>query len=277
MELHFVQVQIFFNTSAPSQIYLVQSPLVTGNAGKAVTTSAASYRSPKLAKDSIATIFGTNLTNATMSAVVTPLPTTLANTTVKIKDNSNTEKTAALFYVSPSQINFQIPAGVIPGDVTVTISSGDGVTQTTGSFQIIPSAPGIFTANANGQGAAAAIITRVKADNSQIIEQVAQFDAGKNSFIARPIDLGADQGAATDRVLISLFGTGLRNSSNLSSLIARIGCEDAVVTYAGPQPNFVGLDQINLLIPRALIGKGLMDIVLTINGQSTNAVQINIK
>ncbi|MFN7928621.1 MAG: hypothetical protein U0Y68_11855 [Blastocatellia bacterium] len=56
-----------------------------------------------------------------------------------------------------------------------------------------------------------------------------------------------------------------------------MGCDDATITFLGPQTQYVGLDQVNLLLPRTLIGKGLMNVVLSMDGQATNPVQINIK
>jgi uncharacterized protein (TIGR03437 family) len=40
---------------------------------------------------------------------------------------------------------------------------------------------------------------------------------------------------------------------------------------------FVGLDQVNIVLPRTLIGKGLINVVLTVDGKVSNTVQISIK
>ncbi|MBL8169211.1 MAG: hypothetical protein JNJ50_13720, partial [Acidobacteria bacterium] len=49
------------------------------------------------------------------------------------------------------------------------------------------------------------------------------------------------------------------------------------VLYAGLQGDFVGLDQVNLKLPRSLAGRGLVEVVLFADGYSSNAVQINVK
>ena len=57
----------------------------------------------------------------------------------------------------------------------------------------------------------------------------------------------------------------------------RIGGVPVQVLYAGLQPDFAGLDQINVLVPRSLIGRGEVDLVLTVDGKVANTVKVNIK
>ncbi len=49
------------------------------------------------------------------------------------------------------------------------------------------------------------------------------------------------------------------------------------MTYAGTQGSYIGLDQANLLIPSSLAGKGDVNVVLTVDGKSSNVVTINMK
>src|SRR5205823_154648 len=109
-------------------------------------------------------------------------------------------------FVSPTQVNYQIPVETATGAATVTIRSGDG-TVSIGVAQIAVVVPGLFAANANGQGVAAAVALRVKADGSQSYEAVAQFDPAQNKFISRPLDLGPEG----DQVFLLLLGTGIRS------------------------------------------------------------------
>jgi hypothetical protein len=73
------------------------------------SVSAASYFSDTLALESIAASFGSNMASTTQVAVSTPLPTELAGTRVIVKDKFNVEWPCPLFFVSPTQINFQVP------------------------------------------------------------------------------------------------------------------------------------------------------------------------
>jgi uncharacterized protein (TIGR03437 family) len=154
----------------------------------------------------------------------------------------------------------------------VTITSGDG-SVSTGLALVNSVAPSLFTANQNGQGVAAAVALRVKADGSRSYEKIAQFNAAQNRFIARPLDLGP----ADEQVFLILFGTGIRFRSSLSHVIATIGGAYAEVSYAAAQPDFVGLDQINVLVPRSLAGRGEVDLLLTVEARIANGVTFNIK
>src|SRR5262249_45540728 len=134
-------------------------------------------------------------------------------------------------------------------------------------------APGLFTANGNGQGVAAAIALRVKADGSQSYEPTAQFDAAQNKFVARPLDLGPEG----EQVYLLLFATGIRHRSSLISVIATIGGVYAGVSFAGAQPDFVGVDQVNVLVPRSLAGRGEVEVLVTVEAQMANPARIQIK
>jgi uncharacterized protein (TIGR03437 family) len=116
---------------------------------------------------------------------------------------------------------------------------------------ITPISPGLFSLNATGSGLAAALVLRVKADNSQAFEPVAQFDQAQNKYVPVPIDLGP----ATDRVFLVLYGTGIRGRSALGAVSVKAGDATAPVSFAGAAAGFTGLDQINAELPKTLAGK----------------------
>ncbi len=231
--------------------------------------SAASFSSGDLAVESIVAAFGVNLATRVEAAETVPLPTTLAGTTVKVKDSAGGERAAPLFFVAPGQINYLIPAGTALGTATITVTSGDG-SVSTGTARIAAVAPALFSANASGQGVASAVVLRVKADGAQVYESVSRFDQTQNRFVPAPIDLGPEN----EQVFLLLFGTGFRHPSSLSNVAAKIGGLDVQALYAGQQGGFAGLDQINLRLPRNLAGRGLVDVLVTIDGQTANAVQL---
>ncbi|MCG3160517.1 MAG: hypothetical protein JMDDDDMK_01586 [Acidobacteria bacterium] len=238
----------------------------------ALAVSAASYSGVKLAPESIAALFGANLTSQTQAATGLPLPTELAGAGVKIKDSANAEHPAPLFFASPGQINFQIPPGASRGTAVISVVKG-GAAVATGVIDVTPVNPALFSADASGAGYPAATVLRIKGDGAQSYEPVASYDQTQNRFVARPIDLGPP----TDQVFLILFGTGLRHRSALSAVNANIGGENAEVLFAGSQDGFVGLDQINLRLPRSLAGRGEVDVVFTADGKTANAVKVNIK
>ncbi len=234
--------------------------------------SSTSFIGSELAPESMVSAFGTGLATNALNAQDALLPTTLAGTTVKVRDSTEVERLAPLFFVSPTQINYLLPPSMAIGAAIITITSGNG-TLSVGTVRIAPVAPGLFTANASGQGVPAAVVHRLKANGAQSTEPVAQFDAATGRFTPVPLDLGP----ATDQAFLVLFGTGLRFRSNLAAVTAKIGGADATVTFVGAVPGFIGLDQANLAIPRSLIGRGEVDVRLTVDGKPANIVQINIK
>ncbi len=248
----------------------------TAVTGAVANVSAASYISTSLAPESIVSAFGSGFGASTLAAGATPLPTALAGATVKVRDSAGAERLAPLFFVSPTQINYQMPPGTANGAATITITSGDG-SVSTGVSQITSVAPGLFTANANGQGIAAALALRVKADGAQSYEPVARFDPAQIRFAPIPIDLGPDLGNASDQVFLILFGTGIRLRSSLSAVSVKLGGVDAQTTFAGSLNGFVGLDQINARLSRSLIGRSEVDVALIVDGNPANIITASIK
>jgi uncharacterized protein (TIGR03437 family) len=265
------RVQIFVAANAADgsgdptgdYIYIANASLQPGASVPAVATvSAASFTQGALASETIAALFAAGgLSDTTVLANTVPLPTTLGNVVVKVKDAAGTERDAPLFFVSAAQINFLVPAGTANGAATISVLKS-GTTVGAGALTIETVAPGLFTAAANGQGLPAAVLFRLKANGEQSIE-------------ALPAQL--DLGPAGEQVFLIGFGTGFRNNSGLGAVSCTMGGVNAPVSFAGAQGDLAGLDQTNIQLPRDLIGRGLVNVVLTVNGKAANTVQLNIK
>ncbi len=235
----------------------------------AVTVSAANYSSSPLASEAIVSAFGTGLAVSTQNAATLPLPMVLAGTTVKVKDSVGTEREAALFFASPTQVNFQLPAGTANGSARITITAQNGSTFVS-NVEITNVAPAIFSADTTGRGLAAAQVQRGASVN---FEPMIKVDSLTGQLVAVPIDLGP----ASEQVYLVLYGTGIRLRSSLSNVTVTMGGVTAQVSYAGTQNGFVGLDQVNILIPRSLIGRGMVDVVLNVDGKTANPVKVSLK
>jgi uncharacterized protein (TIGR03437 family) len=236
----------------------------------ATSVSGASFSGHENAQESILSVFGTNLATATQGASSTPLPTNLAGTRVLVRDSLGIERAAPLFFVSPTQINYQIPPGTETGLATVSIHNNGSITAR-GTIQVVAVAPGIFTAAANGKDFAAAEIVRIKTNGQQSAEPVARWDATQAKFVAVPIEFGADE------IVLVLYATGVRHRSDLKNVSATVAGLPMNVEYAGNQNQFVGLDQINIRLSRSLVGRGEVDVKLTMDGSAANVVKINVK
>ena len=204
------------------------------------------------------------LANTTVSSDYRNPPTTLGGTNIVVKDSAGVERQAALLYVSPSHVNYMIPTGTAPGAATVTIATSSGFSLTA-SQNILPVAPSIFyrpyMAGSDPQPNPVGQLVRIRAGQQMIEPVVSQIDMGP----------------ATDQVYLVLFGTGLRHRSSLANVhvtFATLDDENASVEtevpveYAGAQNDFAGLDQVNVMLPRSLAGKGVQSIRLTVDGNT---------
>lgn len=267
---HLLVVGTFDRVEAPNNALRQNLARIRlGAASVATTVSAASF-APAVAPDSIASVFGVGLAASTNVATMLPLPLMLDGVAVKLKDSAGVERGAWLLFISPNQINFLIPAATAIGAAQVTIEL-NGNTLGAGAVNVTAVAPGFFTFNGNGRGVPAGYALRVRG-GSQTREAIHQLGAN-NLFEPKPID----PGSAEDQVWLALFGTGIRGRTALSNVTVTIDGVSALVSYAGAQGEFAGLDQINVLLPSNLAGRGEVDLVLTVNGQTARSVKINLK
>lgn len=249
---------------------LKRYPSPTLNTGVIATVSAASYAHTSFAPGSIVSLFGKELTDGTYSVETTTLPQFFGRTQVNVQDATPANRRSGLFAGTPEQINFLIPPETAEGYGLISVTTPQGARYYE-LVNIAKVAPGLFSANANGSGVAAAVALRING-NRQTYEPVARFDSTAKQFVAAPVDLGPD----SEQVVLLLFGTGVRGRSALENVSAKIGGVDAPVLYVGEQ-GAPGLDQINVLLPRTLAGRGDVEILLTVDGKLANTVRLNIK
>ncbi len=235
--------------STPIQI--VVAPMASVNTVAAATVDAGKFGNLS-APNSIAAAFGTKLASTTISATTQPLPVSLDGTSVYVNG-----LTARLFFVAPAQINYLIPEGVPAGTAQVAILAKDG-TVSRGTINITPSIPSLFTRAANGLGAPAAVAS---ADGQNFNISMSNADG-----TAVPIDAGN---------FVMLFATGVRYGSTPTTVT--IGGTNVTPSFVGAQGQFDGLDQINLQIPQSLVGRGDVDLVMTVDGKTSNTVKLKIK
>ena len=211
---------------------------------------------PSFAPGAITAAFGSNLDGAS----------------VTVQDSAGTERPAQVLFSSPNQLNYLIPSDSASGRGAVKLATTSGSALST-ALQISDVAPGVFSANGDGKGVAAAQAMTVNTDGTQTISSVYQCGASPGSCVARPIDLGAAAGPT----FLILYGTGLRGSTSLDRVSCTIGGVSSTVHYIGPQNGFAGLDQVNVEIPQALKGRGDVDVKLSVEGQLSNTVSVSVR
>jgi uncharacterized protein (TIGR03437 family) len=215
----------------------------------AAIINAAGSASTNIARDEIVSLFGAGLATTTLQASGSQQSTTLGGVTVNVRDQTGTVRPAGLYLVSPTQINFVVPA-VQPGSVTLTVAGTNVIPM---QIAVASVAPGLF--NPGPQ------ILRVAADGTQSVEAVT----------TGAITIGPDP------TYLILYATGVRNQSSLSAVTVSVGNVTLPVTYAGPQPQFPGLDQVNIFLPESLKSAGKVNVSLTADGQSSNAILLQFQ
>ena len=179
-------------------------------------------------------VYGTGLVSALKIAATQPLPLSLNGTTATVNGIA-----APLWFVSPSQINLQIPYETSVGPAVLAINNGGKLASY--NFTVQSTAPGIFT------------------------------DLSKNMV---PVSSGAPgqtiYGFITgDGEVNSLLFTGATNTSSSSfpksrqALSMTVGGLPATVVFNGIVPGLIGVTQVNFTIP-ADIQPGIQPVVVRV-------------
>jgi len=217
-------------------------PITQTNEVIPAMVNAASFASPDptkpetnpIGRGSLGSIFGTKLADAPAISTDTNLDFELNSVGVTIAGIA-----ARLIYVSPSQINFVVPNGLLAGDgVEFTINNKGVVSK--GKVKVLDAQPGIFTTTQDGKGAGAIAC--------QLVLKDADGNTTSNTYPAPPCEISADKKES----YLLLFGTGFR-FADLTSVTLDVTRGETTTTlvpvYAGSQNQFPGLDQINVLLP----------------------------
>jgi uncharacterized protein (TIGR03437 family) len=219
--------------------------------------NSASYMPDALAPNAIASIFGTGLAYDTRASPPNLLdhmvPQVLAGVRVYVGGIA-----APLYYVSPKQINFVIPADVLLGDCDLFIArqgtSGPHVTIT-----VHDAGPGLFQTD---QGTIAAMHA-----NGDIITEHNPAQAGE-LVVLYGTGLGRSNPLLTTG-LITMVPAPIQDLKDLQILVAGKPLDPARVQYAGVSPGTPGLYQVILKLPQKLTSNP--EIRLIIGGHTSPA------
>ncbi len=218
-------------------------PIVQTNSIIPALVNGASFFSPDstkpetnpIAGGSLGSLFGTRLADSPATSVRADLDFELNGVSVTIGGIA-----AKLIYVSPLQINFVVPDGVLSADAVEFTINNKGVVSK-GKVKVLDAQPGIFTTTQNGKGAGAVAC--------QLVLKDADGKTTSNTYPAPPCEISADKKEG----YLLLFGTGFRYADLTSVIVTLIKADattqDFTPVYAGSQNQFPGLDQINLLLP----------------------------
>jgi len=196
----------------------------------------ASYQS-SIAANGLLSIFGQNLGDNEMFSS-TPLPIVLGGTCVTLNNVP-----LPLFWVSPAQINAQIPPNTAPGTYPLVVRSiANRTTSASQSVTISALAPAVLV-DSTGQ------IALVHADGQYVTQDnPAMRDEPLMMFA---VGLGATTGAAVAAGVPSPSGPLAVTSSKVQVYFGdpRLKQSAVIVDWAGLAPGFIGIYQLNLRVP----------------------------
>jgi uncharacterized protein (TIGR03437 family) len=210
---------------------------------------------------SIVSVFGSNFAAAPASASSVPLPVTLGSTSVTIGGVP-----APLFFVSPNQINLQVPFTVIGSYAPLVVSNG-GATAATLPLLLSRASPGLFTASQDGKGAAAVLHA---ADGAPV---TASAPARAGEFLSI---FASGLGAVAPAVASGAAASGTSLSRTRQTPTVTIGGRSAPVSFSGLAPGFVGLYQVNVQVPAGVSGAAL-PLVVTLRGVASNTATLVVQ
>jgi uncharacterized protein (TIGR03437 family) len=214
-----------------------------------------------IAPGGLISIYGTQFSPVNVATSEIPVPTALADSCLVVNGLP-----VPIFFVSPTQINAQMPFSMI-GSVTMVLRTPGG-TSDNFNLTVLPNAPSVFLANVEGLGSDVATI--VRDTNGQLVTP--SNPVHKNdSLVIYLTGLGITNPATQDGMPGAL--DPLANAIVLPKVT--LGGSNLALQYAGMAPGEVGVYQINVKVPSS-IQSGL-SIPLTISqGRMETTIQVRV-
>jgi len=204
----------------------------------------------------LVSLFGSKLAQSTASASALPLPKKLAGTVVTVGD---LELEAPLYFVSPGQINFQLPFEALGSTLSIVVTTAEGRSKPM-LLTVADSGPGIFTRSGDGKGRAVAFGGDLR-----------PLDA---ATAGSPIILYATGLGPTDPPVLSgspgVSVEPLNRVVNLPEVV--VGEFPARVDFAGIAPGFAGVYQLNV-VPQQI---GTDRVFIRSQGRTSNVASIGV-
>lgn len=236
---------------AYAQSCLINGPTPCYSAAGVVNS--ADYQAGELAPGAIGSIFGTGLSYTTRGILPTDIgggmmPTELEGTGVHVLVGNIP---AGIFYVSPKQINFQVPNILIPTTVNVQVVL-DGNAGPPVAVTLKPAAPALYQVNPS-----TVIATRpdgslyTNSSPARAGDWVILYATGLGGTLPPLNNLEIPHAAADIQ------------QQGLQVLLNSIPVDRDHIAYAGVAPGFAGLYQINLQLPASFPSNPQIQVVLS--------------
>ncbi|HTQ57348.1 MAG TPA: protease pro-enzyme activation domain-containing protein [Bryobacteraceae bacterium] len=237
-----------YNGSTATETVTITS---AGNGVPAVSSqlNGASFTTA-LAPGGVLSVFGSNLAPATGAAPATPLPTMMGGTWVTINN-----VTAPLYYVSPTQLNIQVPYETPTNSAVLLVIHNNGA-MTSASMIAQPIAPAIFTFDNNAP---------VPYTTAARGEEIVLYMTGAGA-LSPPVADGAAPAANTPLADLP---------APVGAVKVTVGGATATLDFVGLPTWAVGVVQINYTIP-ADAPPGVQPVVVSVGGVESVATQLTV-
>jgi len=212
-------------------------------------TNAASFQQV-FAPGMILSVFGTQLGDFAQSFGTVPLPQYLAGFEASVNG-----VTAPLYYVSPNQVNLQIPYETQPGPAILTV--GNPYVNINYNFQVAASAPGIFT-QADG--------TIVPFPSAARGNTITLYITGDGQLSP---SLPTGEAPAAGTPLSRLPKPRLAVSIT-------VGGVPAATTFVGIPSGYVGVTQINFTVPSGT-PTGVQPVIVTVGSAASAPAKLTVE
>jgi uncharacterized protein (TIGR03437 family) len=229
---------------------------VTPSIASGGVVNAASF-SAQISPGALASVFGSNFTGDGLQAAAQsfPLSSNLGGVSVMVNGVA-----APVLYASSSQINFQVPWETKTGSATIAVSV-NGVTSSTINATVQTAAPGIFLIGSHAAVENSDSSLNSSSNPAKVGSTIQAFLTGAGAVSNQPAD-----GTAA--------GSGPL-SQDTSTPTATLGGQAADISFAGLAPGFVGLWQLNIVVPSGL-SKGDVPLTVTVGGQTSSAANVSV-
>ena len=220
----------------------------------AAVTNGASFAAGSLVPGEIATAFGTSLTTSTginLSSSL-PLPGSLLGSEVLVNGCAATPLFAVDNVNGQQQINFQAPWEIAGQQVVAVQVVNNGGISPPVDVPVLAAQPGII-AILHADYSAATTASPVTAGETVLI-----YGTG----------LGAVSTAQVD-------GTAANGESTIALPEVTVGGTPAMVAFSGLAPGFVGLNQVNIVVPSGL-ASGNQAVGMNVGGVASNSVLLPV-
>lgn len=223
----------------------------------------------------ILTLFGGNFSEETALASSVPLPNMLAGTIVEYLPTTGVDWVRLpLYYVSPTQINFQVPPDEFASaghgtQIRLRVRRDSVLSSAQPVIQLRARSVSLFSADSSGRGAPAGFFVRVRSNGEQERGDLFTCGNGQCAVAAAPL------GGTDDELFLELFGTGFRNPGEAGEMAVFVGGKPAEISFAGPHPVFVGLDQINVKMPRDTARGQVLDLYVWVRNADLSWIASN--